>query len=162
MCVFYCTAGSFPLWTAGSWGACRQAHTWVTSKRKYLGQVETGWDVLPLYYIQHSFPTFVSPAVSSHWSYLPVLLSNLAVSSETQHVNCISWQLHRDTTIVLSHRTNRCLTCQAANKNRQGILFSLVYYLMLHFLMAKPYNCGCDKNKVITHFKSPQHPDNQC
>lgn len=58
--------------------------------------------------------------------------------------------------------TNRCLTCRAANKNRQGILFSLVYYLMLHFLMAKPYNCGCDKNKVTTHFRSPQHPDNQC
>lgn len=29
-----------PLWTAGSRGACRQAHTWAASNRKYLGLIE--------------------------------------------------------------------------------------------------------------------------
>lgn len=85
--LLYCTTVSFPLWTAGSWGACRQAHTWDTSNRKYLGWVETGCDVLPLYYIQHSFPTFVPPTVSRLMSSLPVLLNNLAVSSKTPNVS---------------------------------------------------------------------------
>lgn len=37
-----------------------------------------------------------------------------------------------------------------------------MYYSVIHFLMAKPYNCRCDKNKHIIHHKSPQHPDNMC
>lgn len=83
-CVLYRTTVSFHLWTAGSWGACSQADTWVGSKRKYLGRVETGWDVLGRYYIQHSSPTSVPPALSSFMFFLPVLLNNLTVLSRTQ------------------------------------------------------------------------------
>lgn len=48
-----------------------------------------------------------------------------------------------------------CRTYQAANEDGYVSLLLLVYYSMIHFLMAKPYTCRWDKNKHITQVKTP-------
>lgn len=61
VCVMSSTTMSFPCGQQeAEKRAGRQADTWVRSKRKYLGRVETGWNVLHLNYIRQ---TFLSPSL---------------------------------------------------------------------------------------------------
>lgn len=151
-CVLYRTTVSFHLWTAGSWGACSQADTWVGSKRKYLGRVETGWDVLRRYYIQHSFLLLyllLFPLILS----LPVLLNNLAVSSKTQKCKLYITAITQGIACTPSHTNTQMFDTLGCQRGWISDFAIISIFLGNVLLIAKPH-IYLDKNKQHNNYEN--------